>query len=423
MHIWIVTIGEPLPTDGGEARLLRHGLLANVLCERGHKVTWWTSTFDHQQKRHRAGGDVELKVSPNYCIRLLRGTGYRKNVSLARLNDHRLLAKKYRKRIQREAPPDLILCSFPTAGLCNASTQFGRRHGVPVVADVRDMWPDIFYDVLPRTARGLARVACRPMVWQSAIGLREANVVVSMSEACLNWGLTRGQRVRNDRDLVFPLAYERPRVSDALRSRAQTALVEAGVNPGKLTCWFIGTLGRRYDVATILEAARQLNRSGREDIQFVISGDGDQRARLRERAADLPNVLFTGWVKTPQIAALLELADIGIVAINDDLPTLPNKLFEYFSAGIPVVSCASGEAVDLINAKACGLNYLRGDPQSLAAAITTIASDPPLRERLGSNTLRAFEAEFSAAAVYGRMASHLEHIAASGVCRQRPKAA
>ena len=43
MRIWLITVGEPLPTDGAE-RLLRAGILADMLSAKGHDVVFWTST-------------------------------------------------------------------------------------------------------------------------------------------------------------------------------------------------------------------------------------------------------------------------------------------------------------------------------------------------------------------------------------------
>ena len=53
MRIWLVIAYEPLPKVHGNVRLLRYGMLANNLSAQGHRVTWWTSNFDHVRKRHR----------------------------------------------------------------------------------------------------------------------------------------------------------------------------------------------------------------------------------------------------------------------------------------------------------------------------------------------------------------------------------
>ena len=48
MNIWILQTGEPLHSDGENARPMRAMNLANKLIENGHSVTLWSSAFSHQ---------------------------------------------------------------------------------------------------------------------------------------------------------------------------------------------------------------------------------------------------------------------------------------------------------------------------------------------------------------------------------------
>ncbi len=54
MRVWLLTVGEPLPTDGGSDRVWRTGFLARALADRGHEVVWWSSAFDPFRHRLRS---------------------------------------------------------------------------------------------------------------------------------------------------------------------------------------------------------------------------------------------------------------------------------------------------------------------------------------------------------------------------------
>ena len=42
MRVWLVQRAESTPhDDGGERRLLRVGILADILQSQGHEVVWW----------------------------------------------------------------------------------------------------------------------------------------------------------------------------------------------------------------------------------------------------------------------------------------------------------------------------------------------------------------------------------------------
>ena len=52
MRVWLVQRAESTPhDDGGDRRLLRIGILADILQSQGHEVVWWTSAFDHVGKK------------------------------------------------------------------------------------------------------------------------------------------------------------------------------------------------------------------------------------------------------------------------------------------------------------------------------------------------------------------------------------
>ncbi|MCL6590483.1 MAG: hypothetical protein K6U80_11060 [Firmicutes bacterium] len=52
MKIWLVAIGEPLPTDGNNERLLRMGILANLLVARGQKNGFFPAGLMFRRSNH-----------------------------------------------------------------------------------------------------------------------------------------------------------------------------------------------------------------------------------------------------------------------------------------------------------------------------------------------------------------------------------
>jgi len=70
MRVWLLQIADPLPLAPG-VRRMRTGMLADKLVERGHEVAWWTSAFDHVNKRMLFERDTELYLRKGPRIRAL----------------------------------------------------------------------------------------------------------------------------------------------------------------------------------------------------------------------------------------------------------------------------------------------------------------------------------------------------------------
>jgi glycosyltransferase involved in cell wall biosynthesis len=411
MRCWLITVGEPLPTDPGRPRLLRAGILASMLASQGHDTVWWSSAFNHSAKVHRPPPSADALQALGYSLRLLDGGGYRRNVGLARVRDHRQLALQFEAQAHSMPRPDVILASYPTIELCEAAVRFGRAQGVPVVLDVRDLWPDIFVNLAPPPLQGVARWALGPMFRASARAFQGATAITGVTEGFVGWGCERAGRARGGLDVAYPLAYEAGGVDAADVERARQRWVADGIEPAGRTVCFFGTLGRQFDIATVLDAARLLRD---DDVRIVLCGAGDRLETYREQARDLPNVLLPGWVDAPAIRALMALSMAGLAPyLNEHSFTLniPNKPIEYMAGGLPVLSCLTGELQRLLVRDDCGLQWQEGDPASLAAVIRAIVRGDGLHRRLSDNAKRAYRRHFVADAVYGDMIKHLSSIA------------
>ncbi len=139
------------------------------------------------------------------------------------------------------------------------------------------------------------------------------------------------------------------------------------------------------------------------DVRLTIAGDGPLRRPLEQLAADLgivERVRFLGWREdVPEL-----MADADLLVCPSLHEPLGNIVIEAWSAGLPVVATASDGPAALIEDQVSGLlvplpDQPGGGPSALAEAIERVVADPGLRSRLGEAGRRAYEAEFTEAAV------------------------
>jgi glycosyltransferase involved in cell wall biosynthesis len=132
-------------------------------------------------------------------------------------------------------------------------------------------------------------------------------------------------------------------------------------------------------------------------------------------ARDVPNVILTGWVGVPEIQWLLRRSIAGLAPWKptpDYEATISNKVIEYWSAGVPVLtSLTRGVLVDVIARNDCGVSY-GNDAGRLHQAISKLLEQPEQRKKMSHNAAKLFEERFDAARVYREMADYLELIVA-----------
>lgn len=414
MEIWLITIGEPVPISGNlSARLIRTGQFAFWASSQA-KITWWTSAFDHVNRKFVVEKDSDILINANLQIRLLKGCGYTSNISLKRYIDQNILAGKLLRRMRAEAhKPDIIVCSVPPVELAAAAVKYGNENGIPVLLDLRDMWPDIFIDHAPAPFRGVARLVLTPLFRQAERVFRDASALIGITEEFVDWGVSKTGRVRNTWDASFPFAYSTVPPAESSAAQAGAFWDNNGVRAGDgaLRICFIGTLNRQFDIPTVIKASGMLRERG-IIARFVVCGDGHKLADFKRLAEGNPDILFPGWVDAAAIHVLMCRSSAGLAPLPDRydfLSTINNKSVEYLSAGLPIISCPDKGTLSVFLGKnKCGRSFRYGDAAGLADIIAELSAAPEKRRQMSANAAQAFKENFLADNVNSRIMRHLQ---------------
>jgi len=92
MNIWFVSIFENTPLDDNQNT--RYNSLVNEAVDRGHKVTFWASTFKHNVKKQRYGNSQHVEINGLLSVRFIKSEEYKENISFKRLTSHRKFSKE-----------------------------------------------------------------------------------------------------------------------------------------------------------------------------------------------------------------------------------------------------------------------------------------------------------------------------------------
>lgn len=411
MRVWILEVGEPLPLEQ-DARLYRYGQFSRALAAKGHEVVWWTSTFSHAPREFVVSGDRDMVVS-GVTLRLIHGPGYSGSVSLGRVRHQRHFASQFLRRADSYPKPDLIICPVPTLEGAEAGVSWARKNGVPALVDIRDLWPDEIVDLAPPAFRPAARFMLAPLYAKMKRICAQATSLTGVSDSYLDYALQFAGRARRSGDFVFPLGYSGEPLAQDKLVEARSWRDASPIRPERFTLCFFGTMGNYFSLETVIEAARVLRRE--LPIQVVLAGTGLNRERYMAIASGMEEVLFPGWLTGPQIAAVMEISKAGLAPYKQGAKmSLPNKPFEYFSGGLPVISSVIGELEKVILENKCGVNYQPESVAQLCSAIRYLHDNEANRAAMGRNALSVLRRRFSTESIFADVSARLEGMAAAG---------
>jgi glycosyltransferase involved in cell wall biosynthesis len=148
------------------------------------------------------------------------------------------------------------------------------------------------------------------------------------------------------------------------------------------------------------------------ETKFVILGNGQDKSTFVTEAEELgisDRVLFTGTIPQQHLLQYTSGADIGVALIeniskNNEL-ALPNKLFEYVMAGIPVLASNLPQMADIVNRYKIGAVLSDGTVQEAVSIIEQWEADPKSYQQMKINCIKAskvlnWETEFQSVNAY-----------------------
>ena len=403
MNVWLLRTSEPMPVVDKEGRILRMGMIAEELSKRGHNVTWFASTFNHFTKKQSFDKDTIVKIKDNYYLNLSYAPAYTKNISIERILNHKVIANKFRKKSKELEKPDLIYVSYPTIEYAEEAVKYGKKNNVPVIVDIRDLWPDIFKHNLPKWIRIFAIPYIKLMNHKAEKIMKNAYAINANSEAVLNWGLNKGKRQRSYLDRYFYIGYNRPIDINILKDYDE-------INKSKFNISFLATINNQFDYEKIVQLAKMLEEKDK-DIIINICGDGPQMSELKKQISGLNNVKLFGWLGKDELNYILENSQIGLAPYKNTFDFqmgVSNKFAEYIAYGLPIVLTSEGYMKSLIEKYNCGISTQNMDEMS--DYILKLKNNKEIYNSISNNAKELYEKDFQAKDIYVKLVNYLEEI-------------
>jgi glycosyltransferase involved in cell wall biosynthesis len=137
---------------------------------------------------------------------------------------------------------------------------------------------------------------------------------------------------------------------------------------------------------TIIEVARSVQ-AEHPDLHFILVGGGADEPMLREQAAGLSNITFTGFVDN--VGDYLGAFDIFILPSRRE--GIGSILFDAMQFSLPLIATPVGGVPRIVHEGDNGFLIDVGSPEQLATTILRLKADPTLRSRMGAMGRRMAE--------------------------------
>ncbi|ASC70811.1 Glycosyltransferase [Halomicronema hongdechloris C2206] len=153
-------------------------------------------------------------------------------------------------------------------------------------------------------------------------------------------------------------------------------------------------------IAQIRGIQEMVDAIGQTDVKLLLAGQFAD-SQQRQRVVSLPgwaNVQELGQLDRPAVAQTLARAQAGLVLFHplpNHIDAQPNKMFEYMSAGLPVIASDFPLWREIIEGNDCGICVDPLDVSAIREAIEYLINHPDQAQRLGQNGLRAIETTYN----------------------------
>ena len=322
---------------------------------------------------------------------------------------------------------DVVIATCPQLLVGVAGWFISRKRRVPFVMVVRDVWPEalvavdarinrVFYGILNRIADFLYRRADKIIT-----------VTSGAQRVIMRHGVPKSKLEKIQTGIYSDVI--RPQTPDPQTRQILLEIVgeesfppSAANEDDAVIISYVGTHGMAQKLSTVLEAADLLRHDKR--IQFTLIGNGADKENLvcQKEEMGLHNVHFLDQMPQDQALKCIAASDMCVVPLRKAdlfLDTIPSKMYEIMACARPMLLGVDGEARELLEVAGGGLFFEPENAQALANAITRLADDAHLRERLGENGRKHVAEHYDKSMLAQRYLDILDNLTQARCCRSR----
>lgn len=131
-----------------------------------------------------------------------------------------------------------------------------------------------------------------------------------------------------------------------------------------------------------------------KDIKLNLIGEFSEEDvyKYSKKQNGWKNIIYHGLLNREKVADIMSISKVGLVTFHpvaNHIEAQPNKMFEYMSAGLPVIASNFPLWREIVEGNKCGICVDPLNPKEIAEAIKYIIDNPKEAKKMGENGKKA----------------------------------
>jgi glycosyltransferase involved in cell wall biosynthesis len=384
--------------------------------EMGHEITVIAGTVHYstgkKDEKYKGKWVVKEKYSENVTVyRTYVSEAYNKSF-LGRLWGYFsfTFSSLYAALFKVKKHHDVMIVTSPPlfVGVTGIITKIFKR--IPMVFEVRDLWPESAIDTGVLTNGLLIKAA----YLVEKLSYKFADKINVLTPA-FKKALIEKKNVKENKIIFIPNGAD----TDIFQPSEKENWVrdKYGLRD-KFVVTYMGAHGVANNLDSILNVAKLCKEY--KDIVFLLIGDGMEKKRLQKRAIEenIENVIFIDSQPKKLIPDFCNASDVCTAVLQkvDTFKTVyPNKVFDYMSCAKPILIGIDGVARELVENSQSGYYVDPDNPADFKEKLLMLYNNRVLLDQLGQNGLEFVTKNFSRENLAYKYIEELDKIVKRGV--------
>ena len=364
LTVWFISKYVSPPSFAKISVGTRGFLLVREFARAGIQAHVITSDSNHQADPPKLDGPIMVKNVDGVLVHWLRTRKFKEPHSLGRILSWFDFEWRLWRMPKKALPkPDVVIVSSLSLLTIFNGLLLRWRYRCKLVFEVRDIWPLV---LVVAGGYDWKHPAVRFLEWVERLAYRRADLIVGTMP-------NLKEHVAEVSSSIKPVICVPQGLDEALCEKPlplPEGFSESYIASDKFIICHAGMIGVDNALSTFLNCARQMK--DRNDIQFLVVGEGDLKSQYQAEYGDLSNITFAPGVPKQAVQSLLEKVDLVYFSAHKS-PLMRygqslNKVIDYMYSGKPILASFTGYP-SMINEADCGTYVPAEDVAALRSQI------------------------------------------------------